>query len=322
MKGLPLIIGLVSLLIFNACSKQEPVIVQRADEELFQTRNPEDIQKWLDNHRDAAHAYFGTTLYGKDSALVNKLSKRVNDKELRVLYKQTHETFGTAGDLAGALSEAFTNIRANFPDFQPPKVVGMVTGFMGPDLVITDSLIVIGLDWFTGPGAKYRPDIPNYLLKRYQKEYIAPAIVLAIAKRYNSEDRRDQTLLADMVYYGKGYVFAKTMLPDAPDSLIIGYSDKQLTDTYAAQEAIWAYFIDAQLLFQTNPNIKERYLADRPFTSEVGTKAPGAIGRWLGWRIVGKYNDDKEPGIQELMNNANARQIFEASGYKGFPDDK
>nr|WP_310589872.1 gliding motility protein [Larkinella soli] len=301
------------------------MLIQRSDEQLFAARNPKDIRRWLDTNRDIARAYFGTTRFGNDTALVNELTHRVNDKELGVLYDQVHQTFGTLGDLTGQLSEAFTNIREIYPEFKPPKVAAMVTGFMGPDLVITDSLIVIALDYFIGPKAKYRPvgeQFPNYILRRYQKEYIVPAIVFAISDRFNATNRQDQTLLADMVYYGKGYVFTKAMLPDTPDSLIIGYSDRQLTQTFNVQEDIWAYFIDAQLLYQTNPSVKNRYITERPFTAEISTKCPGAIARWVGWRIVGKYNDEKDPGIKALMQTADARRIFEQSGYKGLKDEE
>ncbi|MGA0559245.1 gliding motility protein [Larkinella sp. VNQ87] len=323
MKIRSVVFGLVSILIFNACSKTEELVtIERPEQQLFGSRKPEQIRQWLDEHKAVAQAYFGTTRFGQDTALVNELLKRVNDKELDVLYKQVNAEFGTMGDVQDQLSEAFNRIHENFPDFKPPKVATMVSGFMGPDLVITDSLIVIGLDYFAGPAAKYRPiGVPGYLLRRYQKEYIVPTILFAVSERFNKTNEQDQTLLADMVYYGKGYVFTKAMLPQTPDSLVIGYTEKQLTQTYNVQEDIWAYFIDAKLLYEVSPAIKNRYLSERPFTAEIGSKSPGALGRWVGWRIVGKYFDEKEPGIKALMDNANARQIFEQSGYKGLKDE-
>ena len=180
---------------------------------------------------------------------------------------------------------------------------------------------MIGLDYFVGPKAKFRPQgaqYPQYILRRYQKEYIVPAIVFALSDKYNATNRADQTMLADMVYYGKGYVFTKTILPEVADSLVIGYSDTQLTETFNAQDIVWAHFIDNQLIYQTNPAIKGRYLNERPFTAEIGPRCPGAIGRWVGWRIVGRYHDEHDDvSIASLMRNSDARQIFEQSGYKG-----
>lgn len=322
------LIGCLSLIYFfcfNSCTKREPVTIDRLDQALFSAKSPAAVQAFLTKNRTVAELYFnvGESAQGPagDTALVAELTTRVNNPELNLLYQQTQAEFGDdAALLRDRLTEAFTNIRRDFPDFKPPRVATMITGFMGPDLLVTDSLIVIGLDYFAGPKAKYRPvgeEFPQYVLRRYQQAYIVPTIVRLIADRYNASDRADQTLLADMVYNGKSLVFTRTMLPETPDSLLIGYSDRQLTETFNMQDVVWAHFIDNQLLYNTNGEIKKRYMGERPFTAEIGSRCPGRIGDWLGWRIVSRYFDEKKISIQELMQNANARQLFEQSGYKG-----
>jgi hypothetical protein len=313
--------GIFCLFFFASCTKNEDVTLIRLDQQLFSTKSSDSVRTFLNQHSAVAQLYFNANGAGNDTALVQELTNRVNNPALNELYKQVEAEFGDMADLKKELGEAFTNIKKDFPDFRPPKVATLVTGFAGPDLVVTDSLIIIGIDYFAGPKAKYRPrgpEFPQYILRRYQKEYIAPAIVFSISDKYNATNRSDQTMLADMVYYGKGYVFTKTMLPNVADSLIIGYSDKQLTETFNAQDIVWGHFIDNQLLYQTNPAIKQRYLNERPFTAEIGQSCPGAIGRWLGWRIVSFYHDGHSSvSIADLMRNANARQIFDESGYKG-----
>ncbi|QJW92042.1 gliding motility protein [Spirosoma taeanense] len=317
--------GLFFSFLFASCTENEDITLVRLDQKLFANKSSDSVRVFLNQNPSIAQLYFNANGAGNDTALVRELTNRVNNPALNELYKQVQTEFGDMTDLNNQLAEAFTNIKKDFPDFRSPKVATMVTGFQGPDLVVSDSLIIIGLDYFVGPKAKYRPqgpEFPQYILRRYQKEYIAPAIVFAISDKYNATNRADQTLLADMVYYGKGFVFTKTMLPEVADSLIIGYSDKQLTETFNAQDIVWAHFIDNQLLYQTNPGVKQRYLNERPFTAEIGQAAPGAIGRWLGWRIVGRYHDEhSSQSIAELMRLADARQIFEQSGYKGQKDD-
>lgn len=319
------LLGLFCSQFLASCTKNEDITLVRLDQQLFTTKSPSGVQAFLNQNPAVAQLYFNANGAGNDTALVNELTNRINNPALNELDKQVQAEFGDMADIKSQLSEAFTNIKKDFPDFRAPKMTTVVTGFMGPDLVVTDSLIVIGLDYFAGPKARYRPrghEFPQYVLRRYQKEYIVPAIVFAISDRYNATNRTDQTMLADMVYYGKGYVFTKNMLPDVADSLVIGYSDKQLTDTFNAQDIVWGHFIDNQLLYQTNPAVKQRYLNERPFTAEIGQACPGAIGRWLGWRIVGRYHDERSNvSITDLMRNPDARQIFEQSGYKGQKDD-
>jgi hypothetical protein len=320
--------GLFFALELIGCTpKPAPVPVDRLDQALFADTTRAGVQAFLEKNPAVANLYLNAGAYKSEDTLVLDLHRLINDPNLRLLYRQTEAQFTdipTADGLAGQLATGFANIQQNFPDFRPPRVVTMITGFSGADLLVTDSLIVIGLDYFAGPTATYRPrgpGFPAYILRRYAKEFIAPAIVQTLATRYNRPDPADQTLLADMVFYGKNYVFTKTMLPAVADSLIIGYTDGQLTRTYQAQDLVWAHIIDNKLLYQTKADLKKRYIDDRPFTAEVGPACPGAIGRWVGWRIAGRYQDTHPAvTIRDLMNNTNARQIFEQSGYKGEPE--
>ena len=314
--------GLFCSFLFVSCGKHDNLPIQRLDRQLFAAKSADSVRSMLNQNPTVAQLYFNANGAGNDTALVRELTNRIGNPALNELYQQVQAEFGDLADLNRQLSEAFVNIKKAFPDFRTPTVATIVTGFeLGPDLVITDSLIVIGLDYFVGPKAKFRPQgpqYPQYILRRYQKEYIVPAIVFAISDKYNATNRADQTILADMVYYGKGYMFTKTILPQVADSLVIGYSDKQLTETFNAQDIVWAHFIDNQLIYQTNPAIKGRYLNERPFTAEIGQRCPGAIGRWVGWRIVGRYRDEHDNvSITDLMRNTDVRQIFEQSGYKG-----
>lgn len=323
--------GLIIILLLNSCAKTEEVPLERLDQALFAAKTPDQIRDFLAKNPTIAQLYLRSDSAVSDSArsvarLVAELHHRVNDPELNVLYEQVQAEFPAENNpLSRQLGEAFANLKKAYPDFKAPRIVTMATGFMGPDLVLTDSLIIIGLDYFVGEKAKYRPrgpEFPQYILRRYAPGYIAPAVVFAIGDQYNASNKSDQTMLADMVYYGKSYVFTKAMMPEVADSLLIGYSDTQLTETYNAQDMVWAHVIDKQLLYETRPDVKERYLNERPFTAEIGTRCPGAIGRWVGWRIVGRYFDKQtNPDIKALMAETDAKKLFQASGYKGQKDE-
>ncbi|WP_441656223.1 gliding motility protein GldB-related protein [Fibrella aquatica] len=317
-------LSLLVCILLNSCTKPESVSIERLDQALFSSQSPADVKAFLAKHQQVAQLYFNATDPDSDTALINELTARVKNPELQVLYEQTQTEFGDASRLANELSEAFTNIKRDYPDFKSPRVATFITGFMGPDLIVTDSLILIGLDYFAGPTAKYRPrgdEFPQYVLRRYAQPYIVPTIVRLLSDQFNQQDRDDQSLLADMVYNGKGLVFTRIMLPEVPDSVIIGYTDRQLTETFNAQDQVWAHFIDNQLLYQTNPDIKKRYMGERPFTAEIGNRCPGRIGDWLGWRIASRYYDVQKSSVPDLMKYADARRLFQESGYKGQKED-
>lgn len=323
-NGLIISTGLVGSVLFSSCTKTEPVQLERLEKDLFAAQSPAQMRQFLASHPGAAQLYFNANDPASDTALVAELTNRVNNPELRVLYKQTEAEFGDAATLQNNLAEAFQHIKKDFPAFKTPRVVTIATGFMGSDLLVTDSLIVIGLDYFAGPKAKYRPigpEFPQYVLRRYQQAYIVPTVVRMISDRFNATDPADQTLLADMVHSGKGLLFTRIILPETPDSLIIGYSDQQLTQTFNSQDQVWAHFIDNQLLYNSSGEIKQRYMEERPFTAEIGTACPGRIGQWLGWRMASFYQTRQKASLPDIMQVKNAQTLFQQSGYKGQKED-
>jgi hypothetical protein len=309
---------------FSACnhSVDLPPII-RLENELFAAKSPAQITALFKKYPYLKSSLTDNAAGISDSLLANQLYANVSNSSLGEFNQELKKQFGDMADLQAQFQTAFDAIQRDFPDFKPPRIATTVTGFLGYDLFVSDSVIVIGLDFFGGPKAKYRPNgLYNYQLRRYEKPFIVPSILFLLSKKYNKANPKDQSLLADMVWYGKGFEFVKHSLPDTPDSLIIGYSQKQLDDVYASQSDVWAYFLDRKLIFQTRDAEKQRFLGERPATVEISQYCPGGIARWVGWRIVSKYlAQNPNTTLPELMNDTKAQQIFEQSKYKGEADE-
>jgi gliding motility-associated lipoprotein GldB len=274
------------------------------------------VLQFLNNDSLFANKFLQRGQYPHDSVLVNILFNLSEDKSIDTLREQTDLYFGELSDVKSELEQAFSFVKHYYPEFVIPKVYTVVTGF-GHDLYASDSIVVIGLDYFLGDKGKYHPDVPNYMLKRFKKEYIVPSIVLLLSDKYNLTNILDNTLLAEMVHYGKSYYFVEKILPCTPDSLIIGYSEKELIDTREHESIVWSHFIEQKLLFETSHFILTKYVGERPYTAEIGAKCPGRIGRWLGWQIVNKYmQNHPEATLADVMKEKDARKIFNESHYK------
>lgn len=298
------------------------VTVESLEDALFACQSVAEVQLFLNQHPYLSQVYF-PDVAPQDSTLAPVLYEHIRNPALRGFKNEVDSLFGDKNrELRQPLEEAFKHIKYYYPQFKVPRVVTMVTGFMGSDLYISDSLIIIGLDYFGGPQATYRPQVYDYQLGRYQQAYLVPSILFFMADRYNRTDPGDKTLLADMVGYGKSFEFVKHCAPQTPDSLILGFSEKNLTRTYNSQTQIWAFVVENRLLYEKAALVKQKYVGERPFTPEIGPDVPGGIGRWLGWRIVSRYmTENPEVTLPELMNNPNAQQILQQSGYKGQIDE-
>ncbi|MFN3487880.1 MAG: gliding motility protein [Emticicia sp.] len=295
------------------------VDLKRFDEAMMQLKTKEQIKGFLLKNTKFVSQFYQTS--PEDTALINRLFLIHNNLDTQAFYEDTKRSFGNLADLKTQLEAAFKHIKFYYPDFKEPQIITVFTA-LDLELMVSNDMIVIPLETFLGPKAKYRPQYPLYLLQRFDKPYIVPSILTILSKKYNSIDLNDHTLLSDMIYYGKSYEFTRAMLPDVADSLVIAYADSNMTKTWNSQDLVWGHFIDNKLLYETNDRTKDKYLGDRPKVFEVGNDCPGRIGQWLGWRIVSRYRtENPSVSLIDLMKNSNARDIFEKSKYKGQLED-
>jgi len=92
--------------------------------------------------------------------------------------------------------------------------------------------------------------------------------------------------------------------------------EKQLKDSYANEAVIWDFFLNNDLLNNTDQDIIKNYIGESPKTQELGEGSPGNIGSFSGWQIVKKYMEkNSKTSLKELMK-MNAREIYNQSKYK------
>ncbi len=287
-------------------------------DKLMNLSSKEQLVKLLDKHTVLRDSFFRRDQYPSDSVFVSELYKRFTNPHIDTLLGEVKRIFGDERDLKLEFEEAFKNLKYYYPEARIPKIETVISG-LDNDMFVSDSLIIVSLDYYLGSAAKYRPAMYDYLLRQYNKENIVPSCMMlyGIDSKFNATNPEDKTVLADMIAYGKSYYFAKQMIPCTPDSVFIGYTAEEIQGAQKNQDLIWARFIEDKLLFATNYRMKQKYLGDRPKTVEVGADCPGRIAQWVGWEIVKKYMETHpEISLPQLMRNENADKIFKESRYK------
>ncbi|HYC84408.1 MAG TPA: gliding motility lipoprotein GldB, partial [Chryseosolibacter sp.] len=209
--------------------------------------------------------------YPDDSVFVQSLMRKFNNRNMDTLYMETKRIFGDHSDLERQFTEAFTNLKHYYPDFNPPKVQTVVSG-LDSDMLVSDTLIIISLDFYLGRKGKYRPQMYEYILRRYDPEDIVPSCMLlyGIDAKRNATDLNDKTVLAEMIAYGKSFYFAKHMLPCVPDSVFVWYTPSEIKGARENEDLIWDRFLQDKVIFSTSMITKRNYVGERPFTSQVG----------------------------------------------------
>lgn len=279
----------------------------------------EELTGFLTRHPAIREFFLGREEYPNDTTFINDRFRKFTNPHIDTLLMETHRVFGDASKLKQEFAQAFANIKYYYPDFQPPKIQTMITGFE-KDVYVSDTLVIVGLDYYLGAHAKYQIlNLYDYMKRRYHPGFIVPSVMLlyGIDAKYNKLNPSDRTMLAEMISYGKAYYFAKQMVPCTPDSVLIGYTSEEINGSRENESLIWSRLIEDQVLFSTSNQDKQKYIIERPKTLEVGEKCPGRIGQWVGWRMISSYHENNpDKTLPDIMNMTDAQKMFKESGYK------
>ena len=322
------------LFIFISCScdiqeceiKQEvlstevDIDIERKEQELIGSTSINTYKNFLSENRVLADFFLDAIQYPSDSILAVRLFNLMSQPSIDSLRQDAYTQFENVDFLEKQFELAFQHLKYYYPKAPVPNIQTMITGLYR-DLYVSDTLIVIGIDFFIGADAKYKPnEVPEYIYRRFTPEYIVPASFLFLSEQYNQVNLEDQTLLNEMVMAGKTYYFTKAMMPCTPDSVIIGFTEEEMAEVKKSinQEKVWGYFVSNQLLYETDHKLKNKFMGERPFVTELDEKkrCPGRIGAWVGWEIVKAYMANNNVTLQELMKETDAKKIFLKSKYR------
>ena len=256
--------------------------------------------------------------YPDDSVFFDELYRRFTHPSMDTVLMDVKKVFGDGQALKQEFANAFTRLQQIYPSFQPPKVETVLTG-LETDIAVGDTLVIVCLDYFLGAKAKYRPNMHNYLLRRYEKNFVVPSFILLLGtdKYFNAANSQDQTVLSDMIAYGKAYYFAQQIMPCIADSVWMGYSSEEMEGAQENENYIWKKLVEDEIFYKDDYRMKQKYISERPKTFEVSAACPGRIGTWTGWQIVKAYAR-RHPNLTlpELMKISDANLIFKESKYK------
>ncbi|SMO37971.1 gliding motility lipoprotein GldB [Solitalea koreensis] len=254
----------------------------------------------------------------RDSSDLDFIKMIKANKDFNTLKHDVDSVYPTITDLENQITDAFKHYKYYFPDAKIPEVLTYISDFQ-VGATNTDQTLGIELDMFLGKNYKYYPSVgfPNYLTRKLGKEYITAIAMKGFAKQHFSEKEGDKSLLNKMIYEGKILYFLDAVLPKTPDSIKIGFSQKQLDWCNAYKVEMWANFLDQNLLYSTDELKYSKYLNDAPFTSGLDNDSAPQLGIWTGWQIVRKYmNENTNVTVAQLMNDKDYQKILKLSKYK------
>lgn len=253
---------------------------------------------------------------------IHTIAQILEGKPFQDLQHETDSVYPNMDKVKPKLLEAFKHIKYYYPEWKAPKLITYVSGFQ-VQTPIGSGYVGIGLDMFLGKASKFYPalveTVPRYISHRFTPENITPRVVEVITREdLFPELANDRSLLAKMIYNGKLLYFMKAVQPELADSTIIGYTKPQMEWAQDFESDTWAFFLEQDLLYNSDYMKIQKYLAEAPFTPGLGEKNDSApkLGLFIGWQIVKNFMDNNpNVTLNQLMLMKDGQNILKMAKY-------
>ncbi len=205
-----------------------------------------------------------------------------------------------------------------FPQRREPITVTAVTEFVGDAFLVNDTTLMIGIDMFLGSNFEgYNPEIfPQYLRNQFTPKHMVVKYAFELANSSIPPPAKDN-VIDHIVRNGKVLYLMDCLLPEMPDSTIIGYTDEQLKGCFANEKGLWARLLEMKVLYEPLSTRNMKIVTAGPSTDNVYQETPGQVGNWVGWQIVRAYmKRHPEADFEQLNRLTDAQQFLEKAKYK------
>ncbi|MFM7017026.1 MAG: hypothetical protein ACKOX3_11940 [Bacteroidota bacterium] len=250
--------------------------------------------------------------------LVRNLQDYTHDQYIQEVYKESKKQFANFSEVNEGLTNAFTRYHVTFPN----KAIPSITTYLSPfysSIAATEKDLGIGLHSYLGSDYKYYPSTgqPMYLIRKFRKEYIVTDAIKGWLDSDYMNDSTEQSFLNQIIYQGKVIYAIELLVPEADDTIKMGYTAKQLDWAFENEKNIWKVFIDNNLLFSNKPKLYLKFINDGNTTSGFPKEAPAKLGGFIGWQIVRSYMKKHEGvSLDNLFKMNDGKILLNESGYK------
>jgi len=257
----------------------------------------------------------------KDSAYKALVLDFVKDQNVREAYDYVKKMYPTSKfeHITSEVDACVKRFKYHFPKRKlPTRLITCTTGW-NYAFAYLDSALVISLDMYLGDTSKFYQMLryPQYQTRKMNEAHLLPDIARGWMLTEFDNNMPENTLLNHTIFYGKLYYAINALLPNTADSLIIGYTAKQMKTCAEYEKNYWSYFAEKNRLYENNMNTIRELTSEGPFTGAISKECPPRIAMWIGWQIVRSYmkNNDKVT-LEELMDDTNAQKILSKSKYR------
>ena len=243
---------------------------------------------------------------------------KINDTIQQEINTEVEKAFPDFSEEEDGLLNLFQHTKYYFPSFKTPEVITITSevDYRNKVLLAPDYLF-ISMDTYLGQEHPFYLGLQEYLKKNFEKGQILPDVAEKIGQKYVPKPS-DKTFLAHMLYYGKLLYLKDVLLPKVEDFEKIGYTKEELDWADANEDQVWRYFVERELIFDSDTDLYSRFLYPAPFSKfylELDVESPARLGQYIGWQMVRQFMDKNNVSVQDMIAT-DAETIFNKANYK------
>lgn len=255
-----------------------------------------------------------------DPGTLQRMKDFITDPQLIAADRDCHQAFEDLGWLEDELTLAFRHYAYYFPGRDLPAVYTYVSGF---DYEFRtqyyNNNLLIALDMFLGEDypTYQKLGVPLYVIRKFQPAYITRDCMDQVGRSMINYRNQGNDLIDFMINEGKVLWFITAMIPDLREEILFDYSASQLEWVRMNEGMVWAFMIENEVLYSAEPDYRQKFILEAPFTSYFGKDSPPRLGPFIGYRIVDQYmQKNRDVTLDMLMQEYDTREILKGSRYK------
>lgn len=300
----------------------EDLEIIRTEYLLFEGNNPyNSILELEKNHPEIKDLYIKKLLQldKRGQNLKQNVPMFFENKAILSLYDSVKTVLPEIDIELKRVENAFKYYKYYFPNNQYPKVFTAITEF-APSAFTLDSLALgISLEMYLGKDFVYYPSLefPKYISDHFEIQNLPSNTMYAWFNNKFPLQKESINLLDEMIQNGKVLYMLDLCLPNTNDFTKINYYKDDIYWCAQNEKEIWSFFIEKDLLYETNKNKYSKYINAAPTSSGMPPESPGNVGSWIGWQIVKSFmQNNKNISPSELMEIKEGQKILMKSRYR------
>lgn len=244
--------------------------------------------------------------------------KRMSDPIQQLQNKAVDSVFEDFSLTESEIVRFYQHLKYYNKTIKSPRVITVLSDVdYRNKVVVTDSIVLIALDTYLGSEHEFYTSFYNYIKQNLNKGQIVSDLAAAYAEQLIYQPKRS-TFLEEMIYFGKQLYLKDLLIPFKENYEKIGYSPEQYKWAQGNEFYIWQYFVEKELLYETDRKLLTRFIIPAPFSRfnlELDSESPGRLGQYIGWQIVKSFMENNTTPLQQMLQ-MEATEIFNNAKFK------